>query len=192
MRKTLPVHIVNREYGRQEAAKRGRAPGRTAYGYARVQKKYVIAVEPGSVVLAVYICFAYGAASSRVTGRFSIVEFGELLHRNPRWIYRLLQNRTYLGEFRWGSILVQGHHAAIVPIKLFDRVQSSLLPVRKYAKADAKMHRAQQLKRYYERFQPCAKEWLEQHSRDRFSPLPITEFLTHFELKEWVIQAKGT
>jgi DNA invertase Pin-like site-specific DNA recombinase len=121
--------------GMQEKAEQGIWPTKCPLGYRNItgpDGKKVIATDPAIAPLIVKLFDWYSR------GDISLKEAARKAHGAglvyPRsgakvpvsTIHTILRNRLYTGCFEWNGKLIQGRHKALIPVELWERVQSVL------------------------------------------------------------------
>ena len=121
--------------GMQEKAEQGIWPTKTPLGYRNIigpDGKKIIAIDPAIAPLMAKLFEWYAR------GDISLKEAARKAHAAglvyPRsgakvpvsTIHTILRNRLYTGWFEWKGKLIQGKHEALVPVELWERVQSVL------------------------------------------------------------------
>jgi DNA invertase Pin-like site-specific DNA recombinase len=119
---------------KERSIARGAAPGPTSYGYQRdEQGRIVIDDDAAEVVRNVYTI----ATNDGVTAALDYMRenCGERVTTGwrPYHVRRLLSNRAYLGEQRYGDLINTHGHVAIVSREVFERANAAVetLPIAK-------------------------------------------------------------
>jgi hypothetical protein len=177
--------------GQQLAVKSGSVSGRTPFGFVRKEDKTIIPdLNDAMRILALYVTFLKGAKSPEITERFTIEELGQIFHKSPTFIARLLSNPTYTGDFKWGNSdstdgkhYIVNHHIGFVPKVIYEKVQKVLAkPIRRYTKKCEKPEKFARLHQIFEESMTRAEEWLKRHPFDKFKTPPNNGVLEFFEL----------
>ena len=121
--------------GMQEKAEQGIWPTKTPLGYRNVMGpdgKKIIAVDPAiaPLISKLFEWYAHGDISLKEAARkahgagLAYPRSGAKVPVST--IRTILSNRLYTGWFEWKGKLIKGQHEAIVPLELWERVQSVL------------------------------------------------------------------
>lgn len=121
--------------GMQEKAEQGIWPTKCPLGYRNVtgpDGKKIIAVEPtlAPIVARLFEWYARGDISLKEAARKAHAA-GLLYPKSGAkvpvsTVHTILRNRLYTGWYEWNGKLIQGKHEALVPVELWERVQSVL------------------------------------------------------------------
>ena len=121
--------------GMQEKAEQGIWPTKTPLGYRNVMGpdgKKIIAIDPviAPLISKLFEWYACGDISLKEAAR-KAHSAGLAYPRSGAkvpvsTIRTILSNRLYTGSFEWKGKLIKGQHEAIVPLELWERVQSVL------------------------------------------------------------------
>ncbi len=115
--------------GMTEKAEQGIWPTKTPLGYKNVtgpDGKKVIAVEPkqAPIVARLFEWYARGDISLKEVARKAYaagLTYPKSGARVPvSTVHTILRNRIYTGWFEWNGKLIQGKHAALVPLELWE------------------------------------------------------------------------
>lgn len=109
-----------------------RVAGRVPFGYQAVKASKTLAVHPeqGLIVKEFFSLASQGKKPSELA-RLANSSLWKNHHNEtgkwtPRWITKLLSNRAYIGEIRYGKSWLPGDHGPIVSQAVFDIVQNQL------------------------------------------------------------------
>ena len=121
--------------GMQKKAEQGIWPTKTPLGYCNItgpDGKKIIATDPAlaPIVACLFEWYALGDISLKEVARKAHAA-GLLYSKSGAkvpvsTVHTILRNRLYTGWFEWNGKLIQGKHEALVPVQLWERVQSVL------------------------------------------------------------------
>lgn len=176
----------NQSLGQLEAVRQGSFSGTPPFGYAREGKTWIPVEEDAVTLLALFVTFLRGVDCLDFKGRFSITDLGGLIDRNPAFVFRALQNHCYTGAFKWGEHVIPGHHPAIIPQAIFNRVQDSLTRTESYATRGDRAKRQEIMHREHTDVIELAKTWIDSYLMQEDTH-PRQNPLEFFNLREGTI-----
>jgi DNA invertase Pin-like site-specific DNA recombinase len=118
--------------GMQEKAEQGIWPTKTPLGYRNItgpDGKKIIATDPTIAPLIAKLFEWYGHGDISLKEAARKAHTAGLLYPKSgakvpvSTVHTILRNRLYTGSFEWNGKLIQGKHAALVPVELWERVQ---------------------------------------------------------------------
>src|SRR4029077_13271410 len=109
--------------GMREKAEQGIYPAHAPFGYRNNSVTRAIDVDPlrAPIVNHIFELYASGAHTLSSLRKAVRSETGILVNRS--YLEKMLQNRFYLGFFRWQEVEYKGHHDPLIDVQLFQRVQ---------------------------------------------------------------------
>jgi len=113
--------------GMQEKASQGGFPGLAPFGYRNNKAERTIEIDPvdSLIVNRLFALYAIGSHTLSTLKKTIHTETGKKLSRGN--IHLILNNRFYIGFFRWGGQTYPGSHPLFVNRSVFDQVQSVLI-----------------------------------------------------------------
>jgi DNA invertase Pin-like site-specific DNA recombinase len=117
--------------GQKENALKGKANGGTVpFGYIiNAERYYEIDPLTAPIVLEIFTMYADGKTVKVISDELNsrgVFANTKYKYTNKASMHNLLKNRRYVGEYRYGDIVIPDGMPAIVPQEIFDKVQSRM------------------------------------------------------------------